>query len=186
MPSDAAGARPQSAETEWPRVESFRIKDGRCLVDDTYLHVESSYWGYYRNLYEDYWSAGWFGKVAFLSVTFVVPYGLWSLARLLRDPFGWPALAAFGAIALIALFGIYRRVVRGYTAASRIPLADVRVVETNRGMKGLTQPRLLVVYDADGATRRRYLALPSLYATDGEERFREARRVLGRAGLRVE
>lgn len=189
----AAGSDPESESepadesgSEGPTVRSFRTKRGRCVVDDTYLHVEESYWGYYRNLYDDYWAGGWFGKVVVVGTAFVPLYGLWAAYRLLSEPFGTPALVLGGLVAAFFAFSAYRRVVRGYTSASRIPLRDVRAVRTNRGSKGLTRPRFLVEYDADGATRRRYLMLASLHTPDGEERFEEARRALDAAGLPVE
>ncbi|WP_363463765.1 hypothetical protein [Halogeometricum borinquense] len=174
-----------SADERGDSVRSFRTKRGRCLVDDTYLHVEESFVGTYRNMY-DYWSSGWVGRFVFLAAMFAPLYGLGTALWVTReDPLGTPALIFLSAIGVFVIISAFRRIVQGYTSASRIPLADVRTVTSNRGTKGLTSPRLLVEYDADGATRKRVLMLPSLYTSDGEERFEEAQRTLSAAGLDV-
>jgi hypothetical protein len=184
-----AGATPERSETG-SSVRSFETKRGRCLVDGRYLRLEESTAGYLRNLYEGYWVDGTRRTRLVFALTF---FGFgYPVAVLANAVFGsGPVVDSTTLVVLGGAGGValavtaYRRVVRGYTTADRIPLSAVTGASVTRGTKGLTRPRVTVVYDDGGRTRRRAILLPSLFLPDGEERYSQAVRVLGAADVPV-
>jgi len=157
---------------------SFRTKRGTCHLDDGILSLESSLRGQFRRYREGNRLLFYTSLLGYLTVVGFVAVEL--LAGDLRT-----LLLVGGAAALVVLVARASSYLRGFTRTEEIPLNAVEYVRPVRGTKGLTRPRFVVVYAADGDTRRRYVMMPSLWLSYGETEFRRAVEAFREAGLTV-
>ncbi|MFB6195320.1 MAG: hypothetical protein ABEI80_04050 [Haloplanus sp.] len=157
---------------------SFRTKRGWCRIDDT-LTLESSLRGQLRRYREGsrllFWS--YVGSLLFV-VGFVA---VELLAGDLRT-------VLFATIAAVAVVAVSRgsNYIRGFTTDDEIPVAAITHVTAVEGTTGVTRPRFVVTYEDEGETRHRYVMMPSLWLSYGEDEFRRAKEAFRDAGIPVE
>ncbi|SDZ84636.1 hypothetical protein SAMN04488065_0742 [Haloplanus vescus] len=157
---------------------SFRTKRGRCVLDDDTLSLQSSLRGQWRRYREGgRWPAllmagGMIGAV--VTVVVQVLSGNWR-----------PLLIGGGAFLILWGVGRVSNVVRGFTDDEEIPLEAISHVTAVPGTSGLTRPRF-VVYERDGATKKRYVMMPSRWLSYGDEEFDRAKDAFRAVGLAVE
>lgn len=158
---------------------SFRTKRGRCHVEDGRLRLESSLRGQMRRYREGsrllYWSF-----LVVIVVAIGYPVVLVATGEY-RTVLFWG-----GGVALVLGGGYALNRWRGFTSEDEIPLDAVTHVTANEGRKGLTRPRFVVTYVADGETKRRYVMMPSKFLSYGDDEFERATACFREAGLPVE
>ncbi|MFB6101324.1 MAG: hypothetical protein ABEJ73_02020 [Haloplanus sp.] len=158
---------------------AFRTKRGRCHLDDDALRLDSSLGGQLRRYREG-------SRLVFWSYIGILVVGFGFLvAKLLAGDVRTTVLTvgAVGAVVAVARASNY---LRGFTSADEIPRDAITHVTAVRGTKGLTRPRFVVTYEADGETKRRYVMMPSLWLSYGEAEFGRATEVFRRVGIPVE
>jgi len=158
---------------------SFRTKRGRCHLDGDTLRLESSLRGQWRRYREG-------GRLPALLMAGAVLAPLVVVVSALVTGDTRTLLLFVGVVVGVVVLGRLSNHLRGFTAAEEIPVDAISRVETKRGTKGLTRPRFVVVYDADGETKRRYVMMPSLWLSYGEAEFRRAKETFRDAGIVVE
>jgi hypothetical protein len=158
---------------------SFRTKRGRCYLDDETLRLESSLRGQLRRYREGGRLFFWSYVVAMLTMVGVL------VGQFLAGETRTLLLTGVAISGTILLARVTNRL-RGFTATTEIPVDAIEHVTANPGTKGLTRPRFVVVYDADGETKRRYVMMPSRWLSYGEAEFRRAVATFRDAGIEVE
>ena len=68
-------------------------------------------------------------------------------------------------------------------APDRIRLDAIEQVSATDGTKGLTRPRLVIIYTDGGTTRKRRVNLPSLYTNGGETVYEQAQEAFTERGF---
>jgi len=157
---------------------SFRTKRGRCHVDGGTLRLESSLRGQFRRYREG-------GTVpALLMGGGVVGTVVVLLTQVLAGDWR-PLLFGVVAFALLWVVGRVSNWVRGFTDDDEIPLDAIVHVTAVRGTTGLTRPRFVVTYERGDTTKRRYVTMPSLWLSYGDEAFVRAKETFRSAGIDV-
>ncbi|WP_435066443.1 hypothetical protein [Haloplanus sp. C73] len=158
---------------------SFRTKRGRCHLDGDALRLESSFRGQFRR----YREGG-------LWPTLLLCGSLLSAAVILVTQLlagDWrPLLFGIGAFLALWVAGRVSNAVRGFTSTTEIPLDAIDHVTAVPGTSGLTRPRFVVAYDANGETKRRYVMMPSRWLSYGDTEFERAKETFRDAGIDVE
>jgi len=119
-----------------------------------------------------------------MAVAFLFPLGV-VVASLVTGDFRRLLLVA-GVVVAVVTLGRLSNYVRGFTAETVIPTEAIDHVTAKRGTKGLTRPRFVVAYEANGETKRRYVMMPSLWLSYGDAEFRRAKATFRDAGIAVE
>ncbi|WP_251343880.1 hypothetical protein [Haloplanus halophilus] len=157
---------------------SFRTKRGRCHLDGEALRIDSSLRGQLRRYREG-------SRLLFLSYLGLLAVAAgFVLANLLAGDVRTLLLAGGAAAAVVGVARLSNRL-RGFGTPDEIPLDAVERVTAVRGRKGLTRPRFVVTYAVDGETRKRYVMMPSLWLSYGEDEFRRATTLFADAGIPV-
>lgn len=149
-------------------VDDFRTHDGRCVVAEDRLRIQSGRRGLFGTLREALTDddippirrAG----VALFLVAVVV-----GAALAVRTLPAWLAGAAAGLLlAWLAWRALRSRNGEGEVV---IPFADIESVEPEYGIPLLTRPRFVIRYRSEGGVKRRYVLCPSrLYGFGAYER----------------
>lgn len=160
-----------------PDMSSFRTKRGRCHLDGGTLRLEGSTAGTLRR----YWEAS---TLAFALYAGAVVAGLGAFGWLLLVADGYTLALLGGAVSGgLAVYLLQR--LRGFTRATEIPLESVERVSAVEGALGLTTPRFVVTYEADGK-RRRYVTMAPRWIPGSEGDFQRGRDAFAEAGIPVE
>jgi len=158
---------------------SFRTKRGRCHLDGDTLCLESSLRGQWRRYREG-------GRLPALLMAGAVLAPLVVVVSALVTGDTRTLLLFVGVAVGVVVLGRLSNALRGFTTAEEIPLDAISRVEAKRGTKGFTRPRFVVTYEAGGETKHRYVMMPSLWLSYGEEEFRRATETFRDAGIVVE
>ena len=156
----------------------FRTRRGNCVVSENGLQLHSSVRGRLKRLAEAH-------PLRILLYVIIPMYPIYTVVQYgIADV--WPGLAIGLALAAVYLtFGYGYNYVRGFTYDDTIPRDSITAVKPVRGTKGISRPRFVVVYEREGAEKRRYIQMPSTFLAYGGEEFEKAKEILRSAGLPI-
>jgi len=161
----------ENRTTEDAAVEAFRTHDGRCIVAEDRLRIESGVRGAIGTL-RDALTDGAIPPVRRAGVALFLVALLVGAALAVRTLPAWLSGAAAG---LLLAWAIWTRL-RGADPDREvvIPFDTIESVEPEYGLPLLTRPRFVVRHRSEGGVKRRYVLTPSrLYGFGAYERGKE-------------